>query len=111
MTVLLDRNTAVIVQGITGRIGSFHTKEMKEYGTNVVGGVTPGKGGASEQGVPVFAADGRPPASPWPAEYDAIGSIACVTFSATAGSMRCSAGLGPRSIRTFPSSSTTFCTK
>lgn len=54
MTVLLDRNTAVIVQGITGRIGSFHTKEMKEYGTNVVGGVTPGKGGASEQGVPVF---------------------------------------------------------
>ena len=54
MTVLLDRNTAVIVQGITGRIGSFHTKEMKEYGTNVVGGVTPGKGGASEHGVPVF---------------------------------------------------------
>jgi succinyl-CoA synthetase alpha subunit len=54
MTVLLDRNTPVIVQGITGRIGSFHTKEMKEYGTNIVGGVTPGKGGASEQGVPVF---------------------------------------------------------
>jgi malate-CoA ligase subunit alpha len=54
MTVLLDRNTSVIVQGITGRIGSFHTKEMKEYGTNVVGGVTPGKGGATEQGVPVF---------------------------------------------------------
>jgi succinyl-CoA synthetase alpha subunit len=54
MTVLLDRNTPVIVQGITGRIGSFHTKEMKDYGTNVVGGVTPGKGGATEQGVPVF---------------------------------------------------------
>jgi succinyl-CoA synthetase alpha subunit len=54
MTVLLDRNTPVIVQGITGRIGSFHTKEMKDYGTNVVGGVTPGKGGHSEQGVPVF---------------------------------------------------------
>jgi malate-CoA ligase subunit alpha len=54
MTVLLDRNTPVIVQGITGRIGSFHAKEMKEYGTNVVGGVTPGKGGHSEQGVPVF---------------------------------------------------------
>ncbi len=54
MTVLLDRNTPVIVQGITGRIGSFHTQEMKDYGTNVVGGVTPGKGGASEQGVPVF---------------------------------------------------------
>jgi succinyl-CoA synthetase alpha subunit len=54
MTVLLDRNTPVIVQGITGRIGSFHTKEMKDYGTNVVGGVTPGKGGHTEQGVPVF---------------------------------------------------------
>jgi succinyl-CoA synthetase alpha subunit len=54
MTVLLDRNTSVIVQGITGRIGSFHTKEMREYGTNVVGGVTPGKGGHIEQGVPVF---------------------------------------------------------
>jgi succinyl-CoA synthetase alpha subunit len=54
MTVLLDRNTPVIVQGITGRIGSFHTKEMKEYGTNIVGGVTPGKGGHTEQGVPVF---------------------------------------------------------
>jgi len=54
MTILLDRNTPVIVQGITGRIGSFHTKEMKEYGTNVVGGVTPGKGGHNEQGVPVF---------------------------------------------------------
>jgi malate-CoA ligase subunit alpha len=54
MTVLLDRNTPVIVQGITGRIGSFHAKEMKEYGTNVVGGVTPGKGGHTEQGVPVF---------------------------------------------------------
>jgi len=54
MTVLLDRNTPVIVKGITGRIGSFHTKEMKDYGTNVVGGVTPGKGGHTEQGVPVF---------------------------------------------------------
>jgi succinyl-CoA synthetase alpha subunit len=42
------------VQGITGRIGGFHTKEMLEYGTNVVAGVTPGKGGTTEQGVPVF---------------------------------------------------------
>ncbi len=38
MTILLDRNTTVIVQGITGKIGSFHTKEMLEYGTNIVGG-------------------------------------------------------------------------
>ena len=54
MTILLDRKTAVLVQGITGKIGSFHAKEMMDYGTNVVGGVTPGKGGASEHGVPVF---------------------------------------------------------
>ncbi len=54
MTVLLDRSTPVLIQGITGRIGSFHAKEMIEYGTNVAGGVTPGKGGVSEHGVPVF---------------------------------------------------------
>ncbi|MBZ0216480.1 MAG: succinate--CoA ligase subunit alpha [Fimbriimonadaceae bacterium] len=54
MTILLDRKTAVLVQGITGKIGSFHAKEMIDYGTNVAGGVTPGKGGASEHGVPVF---------------------------------------------------------
>jgi malate-CoA ligase subunit alpha len=54
MTVLLDRDTRVIVQGITGRIGGFHAKEMRDYGTNVVGGVTPGKGGTSVDGVPVF---------------------------------------------------------
>jgi malate-CoA ligase subunit alpha len=54
MTVLLDRNTAVLVQGITGKIGSFHTREMMDYGTNIAGGVTPGKGDTSEHGVPVF---------------------------------------------------------
>ncbi|HEY4162159.1 MAG TPA: succinate--CoA ligase subunit alpha [Dongiaceae bacterium] len=54
MSVLLDRNTPVIVQGITGRIGGFHAQEMRDYGTNVVGGVTPGKGGSSVNGVPVF---------------------------------------------------------
>jgi succinyl-CoA synthetase alpha subunit len=54
MSVLLDRNTPVIVQGITGRIGGFHAQEMRDYGTNVVGGVTPGKGGTSVNGVPVF---------------------------------------------------------
>lgn len=54
MTILLDRKTAVLVQGITGKIGSFHGKEMMDYGTNIVGGVTPGKGGTSEHGVPVF---------------------------------------------------------
>ena len=54
MTVLLHKDTPVLIQGITGRIGSFHTKEIIEYGTNVVGGVTPGKGGTTHDGVPVF---------------------------------------------------------
>ncbi|MFN3603390.1 MAG: succinate--CoA ligase subunit alpha [Leptonema sp. (in: bacteria)] len=55
MAVLVDKNTRLIVQGITGKEGSFHTQQMIEYGTNVVGGVTPGKGGQkSEHGVPIF---------------------------------------------------------
>ena len=54
MSVLVDENTKVIVQGITGGEGSFHAKQMMEYGTQVVGGVTPGKGGQDFEGVPVF---------------------------------------------------------
>ncbi|OHE73987.1 MAG: succinate--CoA ligase subunit alpha [Treponema sp. RIFOXYC1_FULL_61_9] len=54
MSILIDGNTRVIVQGITGRDGSFHASSMKEYGTKVVGGVTPGKGGILANGVPVF---------------------------------------------------------
>ena len=54
MTKLLDTNTKVIVQGITGYQGLFHAKLMKEYGTNVVGGVTPGKGGTTVDGFRVF---------------------------------------------------------
>jgi succinyl-CoA synthetase alpha subunit len=54
MSILIDDSTRVIVQGITGRIGSVQTRWMLEYGTKVVGGVTPGKGGASIEGVPVF---------------------------------------------------------
>jgi len=54
MSVLLDQNSKVIVQGITGRDGSFHAKQMVDYGTKVVGGVTPGKGGQEIFGVPVF---------------------------------------------------------
>lgn len=54
MSVLLDRATKVLVQGITGRIGVFHTREMMAYGTNVVGGVVPGRGGETTEGVPVF---------------------------------------------------------
>jgi len=54
MAVLVDKNTRLIVQGITGREGTFHAKACAEYGTNVVGGVTPGKGGTTHEGWPVF---------------------------------------------------------
>ena len=54
MSILIDKNTRLIVQGITGRDGAFHTQQMIAYGTNVVGGVTPGKGGSAMHGVPVF---------------------------------------------------------
>ena len=54
MAILVDERTRVIVQGITGREGSFHTKLMLEYGTKIVAGVTPGKGGMSVHGVPVY---------------------------------------------------------
>ncbi|MBR4903568.1 MAG: succinate--CoA ligase subunit alpha [Selenomonadaceae bacterium] len=52
--ILVDRNTKVIVQGITGKAATFHTKQMIAYGTNIVGGVTPGKAGQTVEGVPVF---------------------------------------------------------
>ncbi|MEM7243526.1 MAG: succinate--CoA ligase subunit alpha [Pseudomonadota bacterium] len=54
MSILIDENTPVLVQGITGRMAGFHAKEMREYGTNVVAGVTPGKAGESIDGIPVF---------------------------------------------------------
>ena len=55
MSILVDSNTRLLVQGITGREGNFHTKQMIDYGTNVVGGITPGKGGEWVFGtVPVF---------------------------------------------------------
>ncbi|MFA5027296.1 MAG: CoA-binding protein, partial [Candidatus Methylomirabilota bacterium] len=54
MSILLNKSTRVLVQGITGKIGQAQTKWMKEYGTNIVAGVTPGRGGASVEGVPVF---------------------------------------------------------
>ncbi|HHF58190.1 MAG TPA: succinate--CoA ligase subunit alpha [candidate division WOR-3 bacterium] len=54
MAILVGNYTRVVVQGITGRDGSFHAKLMKEYGTNVVAGVTPGKGGQEVHGIPVF---------------------------------------------------------
>ncbi len=54
MGILVDRNTRVLVQGITGREGSFHTRLMLEYGTKIVAGVTPGKGGQEVHGIPVY---------------------------------------------------------
>jgi succinyl-CoA synthetase alpha subunit len=54
MSVLVDKSTRLVVQGITGKEGTFHTKQMVEYGTNVVGGVTPGKGGTTHENIPVF---------------------------------------------------------
>ncbi|KQZ26478.1 MAG: succinate--CoA ligase subunit alpha [Mesorhizobium sp. 61-13] len=54
MSILLNHRTRVVVQGLTGKIGSFHAADMKRYGTNVVGGITPGKGGMDHNGIPVF---------------------------------------------------------
>src|SRR5687768_14952416 len=54
MAVLIDRNTRLIVQGLTGREGTFHAKQAAAYGTQIVGGVTPGKGGTTHEGWPVF---------------------------------------------------------
>lgn len=54
MSILVNKNTRLIVQGITGRDGSFHTSKMKAYGTNIVGGVSPGKGGQTVEEIPVF---------------------------------------------------------
>ena len=54
MSILIDENTRLLVQGITGREGTFHTRQAVEYGTKVVAGVTPGKGGSAVDGIPVF---------------------------------------------------------
>ena len=54
MSIFVNRNTRVLVQGITGKQGAFHTEKMLEYGTAIVGGVTPGKAGQEVLGVPVF---------------------------------------------------------
>ena len=54
MSIYINKDTKVLVQGITGSVGAFHTKQMLEYGTKIVGGVTPGKAGSKIEGVPVF---------------------------------------------------------
>ncbi|HET7392605.1 MAG TPA: succinate--CoA ligase subunit alpha, partial [Candidatus Binatia bacterium] len=54
MAILVNKHTRVLTQGITGATGQFHTKACKEYGTQMVGGVTPGKGGTRYDGIPIF---------------------------------------------------------
>jgi succinyl-CoA synthetase alpha subunit len=54
MSILVNKNTRVLTQGITGATGQFHTRACKEYGTQMVAGVTPGKGGTSFEGIPIF---------------------------------------------------------
>ena len=106
MSIIVDENTRVVVQGITGKEGSFHTGQMIEYGTNVVAGVTPGKGGETFEGkVPVFntvydavektganvSAIFVPPAFTADAIYEASGAgietIVCITEGVPAQDM------------------------
>jgi succinyl-CoA synthetase alpha subunit len=54
MAILVDKNTRVLTQGITGKTGQFHTKGCRDYGTQMVGGVSPGKGGGDFEGIPLF---------------------------------------------------------
>jgi succinyl-CoA synthetase alpha subunit len=54
LTILVDKNTRLAVQGITGKEGSFHARQCREYGTNIVAGITPGKGGTVHEGTPIF---------------------------------------------------------
>lgn len=64
MSVYVNKETKVIVQGITGSTARFHTKQMLEYGTKIVGGTSPGKGGTEIEGVPVFNTVKKPPKPP-----------------------------------------------
>ena len=66
MSILVNRDTRVICQGITGKVGEFHTRGCLEYGTKMVGGVTPGKGGETVAGLPVLIPSPRSSRRPAP---------------------------------------------
>ena len=105
MSIFINKKTKLLVQGITGRDGSFHAEQMKKYGTNVVGGVTPGKGGTKVAGIPVFDSVAEaakatkantsviyvPPAFAVDAIYEAVDAgiktIVCITEGVPANDM------------------------
>ena len=91
MSILVDEHSRIVVQGITGREGAFHTRQMLEYGTRVVAGVTPGKGGMAADGVPVFNTVEE-------AAREAGANVACIfvppPFAADAVMEAASAGMG-----------------
>ena len=88
MSILLDNTTRVIVQGITGREGQFHTRNMIAAGTNMVGGVTPGKGGTTAEGLPVFDTVEE--------AVQATGATCSCILCTTAWRCRCHNGSGKR---------------
>src|SRR5690348_8331171 len=89
MSILIDENTRVLVQGITGREGSFHSRQMCDFGTQVVGGIRPGKGGTDVDGVPVFdsVAEAVPEtgANAWVSFVPGPGSADAIMEAAAAG--------------------------
>ena len=91
MSILVSRTSRVLVQGLTGREGSFHTEQMKSYGTNVVAGVSPGKGGTTQLGVPIYdtVADARRDTS-----ADISGIFVPAPFAADAIMEAAAAGIG-----------------
>jgi succinyl-CoA synthetase alpha subunit len=91
MSILIDRRSRVLVQGLTGREGSFHTEAMKAYGTNVVAGVSPGKGGSRHLDIPVFdtVADARAATN-----ADVTGIFVPAPFAADAIMEAAAAGIG-----------------
>lgn len=91
MSILLSSSSRVLVQGITGREGTFHTDQMKTYGTNVVAGVSPGKGGSTHLGVPIFDTVA---AAKRATEADVTGIFVPAPFAADAIMEAADAGLG-----------------